>query len=667
MMFGPRDRRAARAFLNVGDESLAIVGRDATTAIANQIESELDRRDMTRLASLSAFGNPLEFSREYQLKMDGRRFDATMYSHMVDPMSNNGLHMVFMAGAQTGKSTILLTRIAHFGVLRLGARIACYFPTDAMAMDMSKNKFRPMLNSCVKFRPYIGMDVDGVDGESSVSNVSFGASKFTFRSIGGRDSTEGITLGAVAFDEVRRMRPGDIQRALERISSTTVDTVGYDPMVIQASTALMPDSDIHKAFQGGTQHYFHTACKCRNRSEWGDGVILARAFPECIVDLETASLETRRSAEHACAMAGVPFCAASEEDRARYGDGMLRCPYCGMWIVDPRNGWWEAMQPDRYVQSYQFPQMLSPTFNGPKLAKKVWRPDRAADVQENFNSVAGMPYLSLDAVPVQQAHLDACVRTDLVWPATKDRAFIRRWVRQTSMGIDHMKGYNVVVVKQKAPNSKHRTVHLAVPHGENPWEECARMMQEYDVSACLLEEGPNLNEAKRFANAFPGRVFIVRYANNHKDKMVRWPSAPSDQKGTETVERGTVIINRSRALDWSLNRWATRENECPDPTGLIVRLKRRGGKVIFTPGLRDGEWESAPICRDAYWAHLQASAFEKVYATERAKDEDDFHREFAPLHGIDPHFTFADMFASVALDRVGVSLAEDYTDPWHQD
>lgn len=650
------------------------VGLTAPRALAEEMERTLQARDLAAVAPLDPCENPLEFVLRYGLKMDGRPFNSDLYPHLVQPYSSIAPMQVRMAGAQTGKTMEEFVRAIWFAVLRWGQRVGFYYPTLGTALDMAKNKFLPMLRSSVQLRAYIGVELpDGV-AESSVSTTSLGPSKFTFMSLEGKDSTEGKTLAGAVFDELRRMKIDNVLRAMERQSSFSTLTTGFEPMLLRVSTARFPRQDIHAAFLEGTQQFFHTFCRCP------EGVVLARAFPDCIVDLSGSSPEVRRRAEHACTMAGLPWCGVSDEERARYGEGMLCCPRCGTFILHPRLGWWEPENPSAYVDSYQYPQMLSPSFSGPRLAQKFYRPQQRADdtsgpidVQEMYNSMAGMPWLSREAVPVNDETVSACVRPDLLWAANQSSHWRRRWIKQTTMGLDHMDGYICVAIKCRAPNGKFRTVHLEVLHAKNsdkgdPWDRAAYLMVEYDVTACLLEAGPNLNESRRFAARFPGRTFIVTYANSHSARLIRWPEKPGDQKGEELVQKGNVIINRGLALHWSLDTWVRREQEIPAPRALLQVLPMRRGRVMFTPRLEEGEWEPAALCEHGLFYHLTHSAFEKAYRNDAARELGEFYYEFSGIEGVDPHFTFCSMFADVALDRFGRHPPNgDYTAPWERE
>ena len=46
-------------------------------------------------------------------------------------------------------------------------------------------------------------------------------------------------------------------------------------------------------------------------------------------------------------------------------------------------------------------------------------------------------------------------------------------------------------------------------------------MRTFGVIVCAVEQLPNVNDARRFANQFPGKVFLAGYADLRDDIMVR--------------------------------------------------------------------------------------------------------------------------------------------------
>lgn len=616
------------------------------------------RRQMRGAASgLEAHSSTRAFAEAYRpIPGRGEAVDFTRYSHLRDPYEDNAHTLVTMAGAQTGKTSKLLWRLLRHAVMDWGGHVGVYYPDDRTA-EKNSMRFEEFAKAIDAFRPFFGRGDEIRTGRDNLSVRTFGATTLYFQSIEGKSTTESTPMSVVFFDELRWMRANRVRLAEERTS-------GQDAMkvyVVKAGTALHPNSDIHAAFMAGDQRFFHSDCRCPG------GVSLSETFPECVVDLQGATLETKREVDRACVLAGVPYCGVSDEERREFGEGVLRCPRCGTYLLRPRDGWWLAHNPGGAIHSYQFSQMLSPQMSGPRLAQKLHRPSSGIiDMASMYRDVAGMPYVGSEDLGITHERLVSMVRTDLIWPANMSLEWRRANVANTAMGIDHMKGYNCVWIKQMAPNGKARTVHLEVAHGDNPWVRCGVLMDEYDVTCCVVEEGPNYNEALRFADAFPSRVYLMHFSNGRSGDMAKWKQPSKAIRGEEiSSTRYVVTVNQDRAMQWSMDWLQRRGAEFPDPRGLVQKLKKKGGKVVFSPELRDGAWEPAAILEEAVWPHLEAVAFAKRFR-DGAEDGDvgaRYDKEFTPI-GMDPHFAHAGMMADLALMQIGgIAPEQDYAQP----
>lgn len=593
---------------------------------------------------LDPMASDLEFLTHYQLKMDGKILDFSPegYPHLEEVYLDSHLAQVLMAGAQTGKSVRVMVRLARAMIEHWGSAFGYFFPDFHLPAAFSNTRFAPFLKGAPELAPWVGRDGDKKKSVDQVFTRAFGASMVYFLSVAGKTATEGLPMKGVFFDEVRRMMAGDVQRAEERTAAQR------DPVNFKVSTARYPDNDIHKYFKETDQRHFHSLCSCP------DGVCLALTFPNCVAELKGATPELRNKIDHAFFRAGIANLGMTEQDRLRYGEAVYICPRCGDVITNPRLGWWEPHNPGVYAHGYQLPQMLNPVYTAARALQKY---QNAPDIMEVYNSLLGLPYLDPNAVMVNEDHLKSCVNLQALWAFLQTSAWRRKFLRNCSMGIDAMGGYNVIVVKQLTANHKYRTVHLEIAQGDDPWQRCAELMILCDVSICVADCEPHYNEAHRFAKRFEGRVFLATYAGPKAD-LVSWGDrvkTPEDQRkaGQEASFKHTVLISRFRGLKWSLSRWKQRLNETPDPAQLIQQLPQQGGKVVLTAGWKVGRLTPTRICQDVYWYHMQSVAFgREPIGDDGAKLGN--YRDFAEhINGIDPHFAHANLYADVALSRIG--------------
>jgi hypothetical protein len=595
--------------------------------------------------------NTAQFVERHRLRIDGVAFDlgpTGAYKHLREVFEDEHPTQAFMAGAQTGKSARLMAGIVrHACGPAWGRLMGYYFPDKHLPSAFSKERFKPFMRTNADLGRLIGRPSVRSGGAKGVENVlatAIGETTLFFLTIGGKTSTEGLPLKAVYFDEVRRMKQGDIERAMERYSAQ------IDPIDWKVSTAGLPETNIHKYFLQGDQRYFHSSCKC------AEGTVLSLNWPNCIADLRGATPALRAKVAHAYHRAGLPYLGLSEADRHRYPDAAYICARCGEIVVDPREGWWEAHAPNNWAHSYQMPQLLSVTYPAGRVLEKF---ENATDTMEFFTSALGLPYVDRNKMPLTKDQVLACVDSSAPWAKHLTVAQRERRMKNTAMGVDVQAGYLVAVVKALTPNGKFATVHLEiVVHETNPWLRLGEMMDEFDVRCCVIDEAPEYTASANFARSFPGRVFLANYGlGPASPRFVSWGDQQlandKTQKGKDTAIRHRVSIDRTRALEWCVKRWANRLNVLPTPERLVQVLPRQGGKPVLSAHLRMGQPAPTAIALDLYVPHLCSLVFLDEYDGDIEAKRQGKSKIVAEFVGEDPHFVHADLYCSTALDRIG--------------
>jgi hypothetical protein len=161
-------------------------------------------------------------------------------------------------------------------------------------------------------------------------------------------------------------------------------------------------------------------------------------------------------------------------------------------------------------------------------------------------------------------------------------------------------------------------------------------MRRYGVAYCVVEQLPNVNDARRFANEFPGRVFLAGYADL-RDDMMTWGDdlSRSDRRtAAEDRTRYTVTLNQYKAMQRTLFR--LRDAEClwPDPAALEATIPI------------DGEDRRVLLVQDYVWDHYTKTALVVDHDEETRKP-----RAKVKKMGLDPHFSFATMLCDIAWSR----------------
>jgi hypothetical protein len=517
--------------------------------------------------------------------------------------------LVLMKCAQVGFTVLEMLASIYIGLKFGPVTIGMFLPDQQLAHIKSSERFMPILRTVPEAHSLMTQDAaDGsgrTTGEGNVRTRRIGEALYVFSWTSGRATTESIPMDFLSFDEVQEMSVASMEKTRERLSASSWR---YNLM---GSTANWPDSDIHHFYKQGTQHRFHTECPtCLARKP------LDEYFPACIKwDPDSPDELTGRP--------GV-YRYVCESDH---------------WIDDSQRGEWIADNPDAWIVSAHFPQMLSPTITPGEIMEKYVT---STDKKNFYNRVLGKPWLNPDQIPVTLEHMRRCVdegvKAGVVW---------KKGARGAFMGVDQMGMFNVVVIKERLPDGRQSVIHLEEIYAADPFERCDELMLDYGVAACVLEINPNYSEAHRFANRHPGKVFLCNGFGELPDDMIRWGDGPktdlSDLRtDDEYRSRYTVKADQFKCMQTSFSRFTSDPPTClfPDDQGLAQEVMDKGIKAMATIAPRAFE-------------HFTKTAL----VVERVKDAagkeattNKFKRVVRKIR-IDPHFSYANQLCDVAWAR----------------
>jgi hypothetical protein len=418
-------------------------------------------------------------------------------------------------------------------------------------------------------------------------------------------------MDLVSLDEVQEMTLAQIDKVLARVGDSDL------AFKMMLSTANMPDLDINFWYKLGTQEVFHTEClHC--------GALSDLSNPKDIFPLKSTAFNK----------GGWP-------DAPR-GEFIWTCPACRGWIQDPQQGRYvqENNDPnrDRNIRSFLLPRTISPKITATKIVTDFNRA-RGGDQKKSFyNRQLARPYVDADQMPVTLELCLACVaegaKEGLQWETSG---------KDTYMGIDQMGGFNAVIIKRRMKDGRQAVVHVEAVFDVEPFTRCGALMKQYGVSICVVEQLPNINSARAFAQRFPGRVYLATAYVDLADDTMQWGDdlTKSDRRTDETERsRYTVTINRYKAMQNSLFRVRDRLCLFPNPALLEQELEVNGQMV------------RAPIVTDWVFPHLtmialcveQSASAEKSGALEKRA----VVRKVGP---VDPHYAFANMLCDIAYAR----------------
>lgn len=523
--------------------------------------------------------------------------------------------VVMMKCTQVGFTVMEMLAMIYMAIKFMPCKIGMYLPDMNLAGVKSSIRFMPILRTIPAAHRMLTTDslTGGSKGEGNVLVRVMGRSRFHFMWTSGKGATESIPLDVLSLDEVQEMKKEQIEKTKERLSGSRIK------FTLAGSTANWPDEDIDWLYKQGTMHEFWTACPC-----CGDLHPLDSYFPACI----------------------------KYDDEIR--DYRYVCKSCGAWIDDPQGGEWRAqrgywdMEKQRWVDeegvpmtvSLHFPQFLSPTITARNIITKYHNAD---DLKNFWNRVLGKPYTDPSQVPVNLEMLNACaaegMRLGLQWMARASGAY---------MGIDQMGNYNVAIIAIRMPSGHMGVIHveeiLVAPSPENPeaspFDRCDELMVQYGIAVCVVETLPNYNDAKRFANRHPGKVFLAGYADIKED-MMRWGDAKlsnAERKtDAEDRDRYTVILDQYKCMQVAMKRIQNKVTVFPAPDGLHQEVLEKG---------QQGARVRIALLKDRVFMHFTRTAL----IVEKDEEQKKYKRKVVKV-GIDPHFSYAYMLLNVAWAR----------------
>ena len=481
------------------------------------------------------------------------------------------------------------------GVARKGG---FYFPVFDSVSKFSKDRLRPLINGVSEFK-------EKMSSVPSIDLVQFGNSSLYLSYTGGVASMDSTPMDILCLDEVRLMAPSTINQLEERLSGCE------DPELYKISTAGYPNDAIDKSFIFGDQNIWHTDCWC------SDGIILSDVFPNCVGSRTN-----------------------TKSGRPEY---FYRCPKCGKDDLDPQDGDYVTHNPTSEYSSFHIHQMLSSS----RSAKQIWERYITTDnPKEFYNATLGKPYVDEENVGVTEEELQSCINTDISWASD---------INNTCMGVDQRSG-GLHLVIAKMVNNKRRLIHIEVIDNQaekykvdgkviTPFKRLYSIMNEYDVDLCILDALPNANEAKDFARAFPGRVFLSYYKDSQD--MVRWSDRKSGGKQAEKPHsrrssddlkfKWVVLLDRYKCIDYALQQWVDRRVECPNPRGLLQEIRNE----------KTGNYGPEFICESVFFLHLRSVIRELA----QSKSDPTNYRYKWNYLGLDPHFAHSWAYCVIAMER----------------
>ncbi|SAL02799.1 Phage terminase large subunit (GpA) [Caballeronia pedi] len=529
--------------------------------------------------------------------------------------------LVVMKATQLGLTVWEVLANIYMAVRWEPVSIGMFMPAQATAIHKSEHRFMRMVRSAPELYKYLvtGRDVDGKKkqvGEGNVLTRKVGESLLLFLWTTGKVTTESIPMDIVTLDEVQEMALDQIDKVRARTGDSDIQ------FTLMLSTANMPELDIDFWYRQGTQEVWHTECPhCQALSDLSDP---AAIFPTKSIGYNTGQFP------------GAPM-----------NEYVWTCPTCGGWIEDPQVGRYivtNAAAPAK-LRSFLLPRTISPKMTPRKMVEAHGRAKTGNQKKSFWNRTLARPYIDADQLPVTMVHclaaMEAGIKRGLKWEKRGDGTSFY------CAGIDQMGSFNAMIIKKRMPDGRQAVVHVEAIFNDNPFERCGELMDQFGIAVCVVEQLPNVNDARRFANKFPGRVFLAGYADLRDDQMV-WGDqlSRSDMRtAEEDRSRFSVTLNQYKCMQTALFR--VREGTCLFPNA----------DELEQDVIEDGKRKRIAILRDWVFFHFTKTALVIDDGSETENGRAKKVTEARKLRmkvvkvGIDPHYSYANMLCDVAWAR----------------
>ncbi|MFT8945965.1 MAG: phage terminase large subunit family protein [Acetobacter aceti] len=501
--------------------------------------------------------------------------------------------------------------------------IGLFLPDQATAANKSETRFMPIVRSSPELLGELTYRYDAQGnrkfiGEGNVMTREIASSYLMFLWTSGKVSTESRPMDVISLDEVQEMTLTMIDKVDARIGDSTV---AYRLML---STANVEGEDINRWYLLGSQEVWHTRCDtCGELSDLSD--------PQGIFPTRSITYNTGQ----------VPPARVRDSDHAEIpprDDYVWTCPHCTAYLPDPQVGEYLKTNgsADPTIRSFLLPRTISPRITARDMITKYERARTGDQKKSFFNRTLARPYLDPDQVPITKEICRKAVEAGKAAGVTWESSY--SGLGGTFMGIDQMGSFNVVVIKRRLPDNRQAVIHVEAIFDDAPFDRCGELMDLYSVACCVVEQLPNVNDARRFANKFGRRVFLCIGYGQLSGENMRWSDdlSKSERKtAADERTRYTVELNQYKCMQATLDR--IRDGTClfPDPNGLVQDV------------LENGERKRIPILEDWVFLHLTRTG---LVVEEQEKSGKKIPRVLKI--GIDPHFSFAMMLCDVAWARV---------------
>lgn len=365
------------------------------------------------------------------------------------------------------------------------------FPTRNDVADFSSSRFKPILS---ENHDLIGRYVKDTDrenlkriGRSFLFFRSGSVKKQIEKQAKSSASLKSVPADKCVFDEYDEMDPGARKLALARMGDSSVKKESY------LANPTLPDYGIDNIYENESDRrvWLHKCVGCRSDQ------VLELTFPDCL-------------------------------QRRKDGRVARVCIKCGHEL-DPRTGQWVARNTDRsdYMEGYWISHLNKIKIDPAEILNTYENLHnlKSSDVSHFWNLTMGVGHVDAKNRLTKEQVLDLCEKREMSTSSYSP----------CYMGVDQNCGIHLVIVNQNK-----QIVKLDIV---KEWEELYPLMDKFKISCCVVDAEPEMRNARKFSEMFPGRVWLNFY-NFHQKGSYKWNEREYTVQGnrTETLDNSHKVI-----------------------------------------------------------------------------------------------------------------------------
>jgi hypothetical protein len=468
----------------------------------------------------------------------GDVFDWDNHPYLLDIYEDPAKDMVLKKAAQIGISTFGMNKALWFTDTE-NVSVIYTLPTAGDVSNFSKARINPMIQGSDYLSSRLTGNIDSVELKQIGESFLYLRGAWSERQAISVDSDFNI------HDEIDFSKPDIIEIYKERTSHSKWK------WFLSFSTPTIPEFGIDYLFnRSDKKEWFVTCPNCKKKQ------ILK--YPDSI--------------------------------RGDTAEARFACIYCRATITDDcrREGEWIATGDKKWGRSgYHISQLMAPWITATDILRKEEqsriRPTKnLSGLKDFYNFCLGEAYGG-ENQPINRDLLLSCIQ---------NKYDLELKGKNTVMGVDQGDNLHVTIWKKEKDGTL-RPIHIGV---YKSFEDLPNLMDAYGVVFCVIDALPNKHSARKFANMYPAKVWLVYYNDNQKE-FIKWYKDPEskeyrvivskmesvDRMADRFVNHIVVLPRLSQETDLLMRHlcnWAKDKEEKPD--GRIVWVYKKLGADHLT-------------------------------------------------------------------------------------